>query len=190
MLVRRGQIHTASERGQRRQKAAKRALESLLGWVMPIGQRRAIRTASFPPVSNHIRAQASTGFSGILAAKSVPTRAGSCLHARYTWAARRFDAQVRQSQSAGPYVKRHHRLYDFVLELTRLVEVSRDGVAQVLDKIIETHPEPFYDHEDRLKTLIERLFMLGDRPRALAFCDRLRNVKGMPELFRELRARA
>jgi hypothetical protein len=103
------------------------------------------------------------------------------------------DADGRRRElllAVAPYVKRNHRTHDFLVELARLIEVSRDGVAEVLERLVETHPEPFYDYQDRLKAVIKRLFELGDRPRALAFCDRLRNVNGMLDLFGELRARA
>jgi hypothetical protein len=92
--------------------------------------------------------------------------------------------------AVAPYVKRHHRTYEFLSELGRLIERNRDETAEVLDRIIDTHGDAFYDYEDRLKSLVERLFDLGDRPRALALCNRLRYVNGMMELFVKLSAKA
>jgi hypothetical protein len=53
--------------------------------------------------------------------------------------------------------------------------------------MLETHG-PSYDYQNQLKSLIARLAELGQRPAALKYCNRLRNLPGMAELFDKLTA--
>jgi hypothetical protein len=78
--------------------------------------------------------------------------------------------------------------YDFLKELRRLVEGSPKEVCTVLRKFIETHV-PIYDYEDRMRTLVARLAELGHRAEAIEFCDKLRSLPGLYELFLELTAK-
>ena len=77
---------------------------------------------------------------------------------------------------------------NFLKELRRLVEGSADEVCTVLRKFIETH-EPTYDYEDRMRKLVGRLAELGHRAEAIEFCDKLRSIPGMYDLFLELTAK-
>jgi len=90
--------------------------------------------------------------------------------------------------STAPYVHEHHGAYDFLKELRRLVEGSPKEVCTVLRRFIETH-EPMYDYEDRMRKLVARLAELGHRAEAIEFCDRLRTLPGLYELFLTLTAK-
>src|SRR5579862_2333057 len=87
-----------------------------------------------------------------------------------------------------PYVDEFHGAYDFLKDLTRLVEASPKEVCAVLAKFLETHL-PSYDYEDRMRHLVARLAELGHRAEAIAFCDRLRALPGLYDLFLELTAK-
>ena len=107
-----------------------------------------------------------------------------------TWALS--DAAGRNRElllAIAPYVPLRHRTHEFLRELARLLEISPVETTEVLGNLIEHFgPTPsYYDYEGRLKALITRVAALGDRPRALAYCDRLRSVDGMLELFSNLR---
>jgi len=90
--------------------------------------------------------------------------------------------------STAPYVHQHHGAYDFLKELRRLVDGSPSEVCTVLRRFIETH-EPMYDYEDRMRKLVARLAELGHRAEAIEFCDKLRTLPGLYELFLTLTAK-
>lgn len=89
--------------------------------------------------------------------------------------------------AAAPHLGVHHSTHEFLGELLRLVKVSPADVSVVLGKVLEGS-EPFYDYQDRLKSLVGELAERGQRPAALEYCNRLWNVSGMPELFAKLTA--
>lgn len=78
-----------------------------------------------------------------------------------------------------------HATHEFLKELLRLAEVSPVQIAAVLGTMVETYSRT-YDYEGAMKALITRLAELGQRPVALDYCERLRHVDGLPELFRKL----
>ena len=90
--------------------------------------------------------------------------------------------------NTAPYVHEHHGAYDFLKELQRLVEGNPKEVCTVLRRFIETHG-PLYDYEDRMRKLVARLADLGCRAEAIEFCDKLRSLPGLYELFLELTAK-
>ena len=67
------------------------------------------------------------------------------------------------------------------------MEISPVEVCTVLSSFIETH-EPFYDYKNRMQTLVRRLSELGCRSDAIGFCDKLRSMPGLEELFYKLTA--
>ena len=89
--------------------------------------------------------------------------------------------------AVAPYVDVHHSVYEFLDELNRLVEVSPADVRTVLARFIDTH-EPFYDYKNRMQTLVRRLSELGFRPDAIDFCNKLRSMSSMADLYYELTA--
>jgi len=76
--------------------------------------------------------------------------------------------------------------HEFLKELIRLVEVSPSSIAAVFGELIKTYDRG-YDYENVVKTLIARLAQLGQKPAALKYCEQLRDVDGVPELFVKLR---
>ena len=89
--------------------------------------------------------------------------------------------------AVAPHVDVHHGAYEFLDDLNRLVEVSPADVRTVLAKFIDTH-EPFYDYKNRLQTLVRRLAKHGFRPDAIDFCNKLRSMSSMADLYYELTA--
>ena len=69
--------------------------------------------------------------------------------------------------AVAPYVQVHHNAYEFLDELNRLVEVSPAEVRTILAKFIDTHElfyEYYYDYENKMQNLVNRLAKLGFRP--------------------------
>ena len=60
--------------------------------------------------------------------------------------------------------------------------VSPDGVSAVLGKVLEAHAS-FYDYKDRLRNLLERLVEKDKKQDVISYAERLRGLKGIPELF-------
>jgi hypothetical protein len=89
--------------------------------------------------------------------------------------------------AVAPHVNAHHGAHEFLKQLRRLVDSSAHEVAEVLSSLI-TNYQPVYDFKGEMKALIRRLADLGERAAALDFCERLRDVPGMRELFAELTA--
>ena len=46
--------------------------------------------------------------------------------------------------------------------------------------------QPFFDYEDRLKSLLIQLAQKGHKEDALRYAEQLRDVEGMQELFNQL----
>ena len=57
-----------------------------------------------------------------------------------------------------------------------------ESLAAVFERLLES-AEPFYDYQDELKNLVSNLARHGQTTAALKFCDRLRHIAGMPQLF-------
>lgn len=87
--------------------------------------------------------------------------------------------------AVSPHVHIHHLAYQFLEELDRLLTVSPDGIRDVLALFIETH-EPFYDYKDLMQGLVSRLANLGFRADAIRFCETLRSMPGLLDLFMKL----
>jgi hypothetical protein len=69
-----------------------------------------------------------------------------------------------------------------VEDLSRLVDVSPDGVNVVLAKVISARV-PDFDYQDQLKALLERLAEKGMRDDVIRYAERLRNLPGVQELY-------
>jgi hypothetical protein len=119
--------------------------------------------------------------------KTPPAKMMSSL-GHLTWSMKNAAGRNRDLLLAvAPYMHVHHNTYELLEELARLVDANPAEVSEVLRKLIETG-DLTYDYEDRLRTLVKRLAALGRRADALEYCDRLRNVPGMFQLFQELNA--
>jgi hypothetical protein len=92
-------------------------------------------------------------------------------------------------EAVAPHVHVGYNAHHFFEELARLVDVSPDGVNSVLDMVIAARL-PDHDYEDRLKSLLERLVEKNKRADVIRYAERLRNLKGVQELYERLRAKA
>jgi hypothetical protein len=88
-------------------------------------------------------------------------------------------------EAVAPYVRNGHNAYEFVDELVRLVEVSPDGVSEVLGRMTKGWV-PDFDYKDQLKTLLRTLAAKGKKNDVISHAERLRSLPGMQELFGEL----
>lgn len=89
--------------------------------------------------------------------------------------------------AVAPHVDVHRNPYEFLDELRRLVERYPAEVCSVLAAFVDAH-EPFHDYRDTMRNLVSRLAERGLRKEAIGFCDKLRAMPGLAELFRELTA--
>lgn len=79
-----------------------------------------------------------------------------------------------------------HGTHEFLKELLRLAGNSPAEIATVLGALVKTYRRA-YDYQGVMKALIGRLAELGQRAAALRYCELLRDVEGIPELFTKLR---
>lgn len=91
--------------------------------------------------------------------------------------------------SVAPYVHVGHNVNNFIEELDRLVEVSPANICIVLGKVLETFV-PSFDFQDRLKSLLEKLWKLGHSNEAISFANQLRHLPGMAQFFSKLTERS
>ncbi len=87
--------------------------------------------------------------------------------------------------AVAPHVAVGHNAEHFVKELVRFVAESPERVSAILETLLLTY-QPFFDYEDRLKSLLIQLAQEGHREDALRYAEQLRDVQGMQELFNRL----
>ena len=100
------------------------------------------------------------------------------------------DAEGRNGElllAVAPYAGDDHGTHDFLKALRKLAEVSPSAVAAVVGAMLKTYAAT-YDYKGLLKSLLSRLAELGQRQLVLRYCEELRQVEGIPELFAQLRA--
>jgi len=90
-------------------------------------------------------------------------------------------------EAVAPYVYVEHSVYEFLDELTRLVETSPEGVSAVLGKMTESRT-PDFDYRDQLRKLLEVLIEKGRKEEVIFHAERLRRLPGMQELYNRLTA--
>lgn len=79
--------------------------------------------------------------------------------------------------------------YDFFYEeLDRLADTNAAQVGVILKASLETHV-PYIDFEDRLKSILTKLASSGKRDEAIVLADRLKQIPGMIQTFRDLQGR-
>lgn len=98
------------------------------------------------------------------------------------------DREVRLLKAVAPHVKVRYNADDFIEELDRLVEQDPAKVSSVLGKVLDTY-EPDYDYEDRLKKLLIKLAKSGRREDVLFYADRVRQLPGIDQLYKQLAER-
>ena len=84
--------------------------------------------------------------------------------------------------AVAPYVHVDHSSYEFVEELLRLVEVSPDGVSEVLEVMVTAHV-PEFDYENNLQALLRALIAKGKRTEAIRILEQMRTLPGTQQLF-------
>jgi len=84
-----------------------------------------------------------------------------------------------------PFAHIDHSTDQMVEELARLVDSEPDGVAALLEAMLNASA-PTYDLDDKLKKLIERLAELGLRAEALRCAEKIRWLPGMLDLYKKL----
>jgi hypothetical protein len=104
------------------------------------------------------------------------------------WAITTVDDRSRKLLLAvAPHMHRNFSAYEFLKDLTRLVEVNPSAVGEVLTKLIDASGDT-YDYEDRLKQLIRRLAELGQNSVALDCCNKVITMVGMDEVFKAIKS--
>jgi hypothetical protein len=84
-----------------------------------------------------------------------------------------------------PYVNVDYNSDFFIEELDRLADVSPKNVCMVLEKMFKTFV-PTFDFQDRLKSLLLKLALLGEKEKAILYANSLRHLPGMAQLFAQL----
>jgi hypothetical protein len=85
-----------------------------------------------------------------------------------------------------PYVHNDYAAGQMVEELSRFVDSSPSGSAEILERMLDANA-PNYDLDNRLKDLIEKLADLGLRSEAIRCTEKLRKtLPGMVDLYRRL----
>ena len=84
-----------------------------------------------------------------------------------------------------PYAHVGHNSDWFIESLERLVDVNPQAISRLLTVVLDTH-EPIFDFEDRLKSIAIKLSQHQMNTEAIRLVDRLRRLRGMPELYEQL----
>ena len=87
--------------------------------------------------------------------------------------------------AVAPHVHVVHYYYFFYEELDRLANTDAAQVGVILKASLDTHV-PYVDFEDRLKSILGKLAASGKRDEALVLADRLKQIPGMIQIFRDL----
>jgi len=66
--------------------------------------------------------------------------------------------------------------------LDRLADISPQAVHDILEKLLSIF-QPTFDFEDHLKSILKKLATQGLRIETEVLADKLRRLRGMPELF-------
>ncbi len=87
--------------------------------------------------------------------------------------------------AVAPYIHVGYNADDFIEELERLVNVSPANICVVLGKVLESFV-PTFDFQDRLKSLLIKLWKLGKSQEAISYANQLRHLPGMAQLFTKM----
>jgi hypothetical protein len=88
--------------------------------------------------------------------------------------------------AVAPFAHVGHNADWFIEELERLTDNNPQAVFRILSRLLEAY-EPLFDFEDRLKSIVLKLHTHQMHEESLRLVDRLRRLKGMPELFHEIK---
>jgi hypothetical protein len=85
-----------------------------------------------------------------------------------------------------PYVHRDYSTDHMVEELGRLVDTNPAGTVELLERMLDSNT-PNYDMDDKLKSLLQKLYDLGYRAEVLRCIEKLRKtLPGMIEFYKRL----
>ena len=95
------------------------------------------------------------------------------------------EKEIVLLMAVAPHVKIDYNADRFIEELVRLVDKNPEQISKVLGYVLEEFM-PYHDYEDKLKRLLHSLAEHGLRTEAIAYAEKLRNLKGMLELYTDL----
>jgi len=95
------------------------------------------------------------------------------------------DRELALVVAVAPHVHVGHNYDFFYEELDRLAETNALQVAVILKASLNTYV-PYIDFEDRLKSILGKLAARGRRDEALVLADRLKQIPGMIQIFKDL----
>lgn len=84
-----------------------------------------------------------------------------------------------------PHVGQDFFAYEFAEQLRRLLPQNAHVVASAFEKMLDTRM-PISDYKDRIKDLLLALADHGQRPVAIRLADRIRGMRGIPEVYERL----
>ena len=87
--------------------------------------------------------------------------------------------------AVAPFAHVGHNVDWFIESLERLADVNPQAISRLLTIVLDTH-EPIFDFEDRLKSIALKFSQHQMNTEAIRLVDRLRRLKGMPELYEKL----
>ena len=87
--------------------------------------------------------------------------------------------------AVAPFAHVGHNVDWFIESLERLADVNPQAISRLLTVVLDTH-EPIFDFEDRLKSIALKFSQHQMNTEAIRLVDRLRRLKGMPELYEQL----
>jgi hypothetical protein len=123
-------------------------------------------------------------------ARDVPDAAPQLLSALSRLACYLHTIEPREAEwllAVAPHVAFNHNDTDFVEELLRLVDTNPAAVNSALGAMLEKHV-PMNDFENKLEALLKALAAKGYRLAVMRYAEKLRGIRGVLELFRQLEA--
>lgn len=87
--------------------------------------------------------------------------------------------------AVAPYAHVGHNADWFIESLERLADANPQAVYRLLTVVLDTH-DPIFDFEDRLKSIALKFSQHQMNTEAIRLIDRLRRLRGMPELYEQL----
>lgn len=87
--------------------------------------------------------------------------------------------------AVAPFAHVGHNVDWFIESLERLADVNPQVISKLLTIVLDTH-DPMFDFEDRLKSIALKFSQHQMNTEAIRLVDRLRRLRGMPELYEHL----
>ncbi len=84
------------------------------------------------------------------------------------------------------HVGRDFSAFEFSEQLIRLLPQNPPAIAAAFERMVDTQV-PYSDYKDRMKELLRELSRHGERERSVKIADKLRSIRGMAEIYEELR---